>query len=107
MLTSSSPSQKKPKNAILAKAQIRVLLGLLDWVRTEWILVSNTPVMGNLVFCWPPACKCRRDMPAKIRLSVGSKDWSRGSGKPREIWRLHTAERYVLIVLGDSPSSAK
>ena len=80
---------------------------LLDWVRTEWILVSNTAVMGSLVFHWPPACKRRRDMPAKMHLSVVSEDWSWESGKPREIWRLRTAERYVLIVLGDSPSSAK
>ena len=46
-------------------------------------------------------------MPAEMHLSVGSEDYSPGSGKHREIWRFRTAKSHVLIVLGDSPSSAK
>ena len=64
-------------------------------------------MMGSRVRGVEPEDALARWIPAMTLLSMGIVDWSRGSGRPKEIWVFLTTAMYDLAVCGARPWSAR
>ena len=105
--TSSSPSRKKPKNAAVAIAQYTALSGPTAVTSGLCNRRSTVTVIGRRVLGDLPPRNLSLLMPSKTRFRMGSEDWSRGGGSPRESCVLRTADKYDLMVWGAKPSFAR
>ena len=85
--TNNSPNQKKPKKAVAATAQMRVLSGRDEWSNEPWIRARIRAVIGNLTLGATFRARRVRLMPARTLFNTGRDDWSRGSGRSRDSWR--------------------
>ena len=73
--TSSSPSRKKPKNAVVAIAQYTVLSGLAAVSSGLCNRRSTVTVIGRRVLGGLPPRDLSLFMPSKTRFRMGSEDW--------------------------------
>jgi len=90
----SSPRQKNPKNAAQEMAHNTTLSGSLLETKVSWIFSNTRIVMGSRSFGGARClCSLSRLIPAWTRRRSGRDDCSLGSGSPREICALRSADR--------------